>query len=80
MRGQTIRRAAALIAALAIPVAARAWTERDVATGTGFAALYGTLTLPDGEGPAPGVLILAGSGPVDRDGNLPGSAGHPCGA
>lgn len=45
-----------------------AWTERDVALDAG---LHGTLTLPArAEGPA--VLLLAGSGPVDRDGNLPG--------
>ncbi len=32
--------------------------------------LGATLLLPEGEGPWPVVLILAGSGPVDRDGNL----------
>ena len=36
------------------------------------APLYGTLLLPDGAGPHPGLLLMAGSGPVDRDGNLPG--------
>jgi pimeloyl-ACP methyl ester carboxylesterase len=42
-------------------------------TGTGM--LNGTLTLPEGTGPFPLVLIIAGSGPTDRDGNsrlLPG--------
>lgn len=34
-------------------------------TGT----LYGTLTVPSGPPPWPLVLIIAGSGPVDRDGN-----------
>ncbi|HWA44288.1 MAG TPA: alpha/beta fold hydrolase [Hypericibacter adhaerens] len=29
--------------------------------------------MPDGSDPVPAVLILAGSGPVDRDGNLPGA-------
>jgi len=29
--------------------------------------------MPDGAALVPGVLILAGSGPVDRDGNLPGA-------
>ncbi len=33
--------------------------------------LFGTLLLPDGEGPYPAVLIHAGSGPTDRDGNTP---------
>jgi hypothetical protein len=44
------------------------WTEQDV-TQRG---LHGTLAMPDQAGPVPAVLILAGSGPVDRDGNLPG--------
>jgi hypothetical protein len=47
-------------------------TERDAATGAGDAALHGTVTLRDGATSAPGVLMLAGSGPVDRNGNLPG--------
>jgi pimeloyl-ACP methyl ester carboxylesterase len=47
--------------------------EVNLQTGTGV--LYGTLTLPDRAGPVPLVLIIAGSGPTDRDGNsrlLPG--------
>lgn len=36
------------------------------------APLAGTLTLPPGTGPVPGVLILGGAGPTDRDGNQPG--------
>jgi uncharacterized protein len=39
-------------------------------TKTGI--LYGTLDLPNGSGPFPAVLIVAGSGPTDRDGNSPG--------
>lgn len=35
-------------------------------------ALHGTLTLPKGGPAGMAVLLLAGSGPVDRDGNLPG--------
>ncbi|PKL10215.1 MAG: hypothetical protein CVV52_19535, partial [Spirochaetae bacterium HGW-Spirochaetae-8] len=31
--------------------------------------LYGTHLVPEGEGPFPTVLIVAGSGPTDRDGN-----------
>ena len=46
------------------------WTERDV-TVERDGQLHGTLTLPDGDHPMPGVLIVAGSGPVDRDGNIP---------
>ncbi len=47
--------------------AAMAFTEKDVGTN----GLRGTLTLPEGTAPVPAVLILAGSGPVNRDGNLP---------
>lgn len=36
--------------------------------------LAGTLTLPDGPGPHPGVVILTGSGPQDR--GVPGTGGH----
>lgn len=62
----------ALAGDLAISGAARAWTEREAQAGPQPATLHGTLALPDGADPVPGVLILAGSGPVDRDGNLPG--------
>ena len=34
--------------------------------------LAGTLTLPEGEGPFPGVVLVAGSGPQDRDETLAG--------
>lgn len=43
------------------------FTEREVANGP----LRGTLTLPREGETAAAALILAGSGPVDRDGNLP---------
>lgn len=33
--------------------------------------IYGSLTLPKGKGPFPVALIIAGSGPTDRDGNNP---------
>ncbi len=33
--------------------------------------LHGTIDLPRGAGPSPVVLIIAGSGPTDRDGNQP---------
>lgn len=47
----------------------------DVTFTCGPDTLYGTLLKPAGAGPAPAVLLLAGSGPTDRDGNsrlLPG--------
>jgi pimeloyl-ACP methyl ester carboxylesterase len=55
--------------------AARAINGEEVSLKTGMGVLYGTLTLPDNTGPVPLVLIIAGSGPTDRDGNsrlLPG--------
>lgn len=42
-------------------------TTLETATGT----LYGTLTMPSAEGTFPTALIIAGSGPADRDGNSP---------
>lgn len=36
--------------------------------------LHGTLTLPGNDGPVPVVLMIAGSGPTDRDGNNPEGA------
>ena len=41
--------------------------ELKVPTGT----VYGSLDLPDGKGPWPVVILHAGSGPTDRDGNNP---------
>ncbi len=69
-------------ALVGLPVALSACGSSAVMTGTRHApwseqplqldGLHGTLTLPDGHGPVPAVLLLPGSGPVDRDGNLPG--------
>jgi pimeloyl-ACP methyl ester carboxylesterase len=47
---------------------AMAWTELDVENG----GLRGSLIVPNEAKPGPMVLILPGSGPVDRDGNAPG--------
>ena len=49
--------------------------SEQVTLDTETGALFGTLTLPQGDGPFPLALIIAGSGPTDRDGNsriLPG--------
>ena len=43
--------------------------ELDVSIPAEDAELAGTFTTPTGEGPFPAALILAGSGPLDRDGN-----------
>jgi pimeloyl-ACP methyl ester carboxylesterase len=40
-----------------------------VVTADDGLSLAGTLTLPDGPGPYPAVLVLNGSGPLDRDAN-----------
>ncbi len=44
-----------------------AFTETDVTIGEGDLSLPGTLSLPNGEGTFPAVILLAGSGPNDRD-------------
>jgi dienelactone hydrolase len=41
--------------------------EHDVTVGSGPLAVPGTLTLPHHPGPRPAVVLLGGSGPVDRD-------------
>jgi hypothetical protein len=41
--------------------------EHEITLGSGPLAVNGTLTLPHGSGPRPGVVLLAGSGPFDRD-------------
>lgn len=44
-----------------------AFLEREVTIGEGEWKLPGTLTLPKGAGPWPGVVLVHGSGPQDRD-------------
>jgi uncharacterized protein len=44
-----------------------AFDEQDVTVGSGPLAVPGTLTLPRQTGPMPAVVLLAGSGPNDRD-------------
>ncbi|MFJ4145314.1 alpha/beta hydrolase [Pseudomonas sp. NPDC089734] len=45
--------------------------QRPISVDTGSGTLSGTLLLPRSEKPVPVVLIIAGSGPTDRDGNNP---------
>ena len=72
MSAERLLLAVMLLARVMMPSTAWAWTERDIATGAEPAMLHRTLTLPDGAASASGVLILAGSGAVDRNGNVPG--------
>ncbi len=44
-----------------------AFTETDVTVGAAPWALPGTLSMPTGVGPFPAVVLIAGSGPNDRD-------------
>jgi len=45
--------------------------QRPISLDTGDGELFGSLLLPKSDNPVPVVLILAGSGPTDRDGNNP---------
>ena len=45
-------------------------TNTEILIPTGSIELAGTWTTPEGEGPHPVALIVAGSGPLDRDGNV----------
>ncbi|MDY6998353.1 MAG: alpha/beta hydrolase [Actinomycetota bacterium] len=50
----------------------------EISWPVGPTAVYGTVVEPDGRGPFPAVVFVAGSGPTDRDWNsplLPGSNG-----
>jgi len=46
------------------------YTESEVSFQTGDSNLTGNLTVPEGEGRFPAVIILAGSGPFDRNGDV----------
>lgn len=51
----------------AAPAAGAGYTERETTIGEGARALPATLAIPDGTGPFPGVVLVHGSGPHDRD-------------
>jgi dienelactone hydrolase len=48
-------------------VTAAAYTDTETTVGSGEWVLPGTLSLPNGQGPFPAVVLVAGSGPNDRD-------------
>lgn len=51
-------------------VHAEAFHEAEVTLGSGVWALPGTLSMPEGAGPFPAVVLVHGSGPQDRDESL----------
>ena len=61
---------ASAVALAALPIVAHA-AEQDYPAGVSGGALSGTLALPATGSTWPVVLIIAGSGPTDRDGNSP---------
>jgi dienelactone hydrolase len=48
----------------------------EVTFTNGDIALAGTLTLPPTEGPHPAVILISGSGPQNRDEEIPGVSGY----
>ncbi len=46
------------------------FTESEVSFQTADSKIVGNLTIPDGKGPFPAVIVLAGSGPFDRNGDV----------
>jgi pimeloyl-ACP methyl ester carboxylesterase len=64
------------IAASAFPLPAYA-AESNLTLQTATGAIFGTLTVPAGAKSVPVVLLIAGSGPTDRDGNSPSPTDKP---
>ena len=60
-----------LLCASLAQAAAPTVLQRPINLDTGQGTLHGSLLLPRGDTPPPVVLIIAGSGPTDRDGNNP---------
>lgn len=48
----------------------RSFHEQDVTVGSGPLAVSGTITVPNERGSHPAVVLLAGSGPLDRDSTI----------
>ncbi|MDN2694954.1 alpha/beta fold hydrolase [Janthinobacterium sp. SUN073] len=66
-----------LVLMVCLPVRAATGGEQEVALAVAGGVLHGTLSMPDRQGKVPVVLLHAGSGPTDRNGNsamLPGQS------
>ena len=50
-------------------------TEQPIRLETPTGVIHGTLLLPDAASPVPVALLIAGSGPTNRDGNTAGLSG-----
>ena len=64
-----------LVLMVCLPVRAATGGEQEVVLAVAGGVLHGTLSMPDGQRKVPVVLLHAGSGPTDRNGNsamLPG--------
>lgn len=67
-----MKRLFTLFAALLLATAALYAVEEDITLNTPTGDIHGKLILPDGGTPCPVVLIIAGSGPTDMNGNNAG--------
>jgi pimeloyl-ACP methyl ester carboxylesterase len=67
-----MKRLFTLFAALLLTTAALYAVEEDITLNTPTGDIHGKLILPDGGTPCPVVIIIAGSGPTDMNGNNAG--------
>lgn len=68
-----MKRAVLTLLAIMFLSAAIAATEENIVLHTSTGDIHGLLLVPEQEAPCPVVLIIAGSGPTDMDGNTVGS-------
>ncbi len=72
MRSVCLSTLAVVLLAPAVRAQDAAWAERPDSVVTAAGTLHGTLALPAADGRVPVVLLIAGSGPTDRDGDQGG--------